>query len=310
MVNGNWDRVRWVIIVLAIILLGPRLLEHPPSLAWVLFMLCLSVLIAAASYTQYKWALVPLLLLVTLPVYQYYFADHDLLTLGLQEYPTREIPSPQMQVTLGGESIYVLGEFEATVCFYVGNEVAVIASHDCSGIEAGENYQVQVYNQSTEQNGWARVLTNSEWGVVLALQNIDVSAFHRPLLSLAGTGEIQIGESAVLHSTQRGNFSVNVFGFRRAPGAQFLVVRALDKAHLIEPGMSGSPLVQGNKLIGFITGSYTAATRPPTIGLARVAADVFSNSEDFFDTDSLFGAKPLWVSLSLLRLQEHIFPRR
>ena len=310
MVNGNWDRVRWVIIVLAIILLGPRLLEHPPSLAWVLFMLCLSVLIAGASYTQYKWALIPLLLLVTLPVYQYYFADHDLLTLGLQEEPLREIPSPQMQVTLGGESIYVFGEFEATVCFYLDNEIAVIASHYCSGIEVGETYQVQVYNKSVEQNGWARVLTNSDWGVVLALQDFDVSAFHRPVLSLAGTGDIRIGDRATLHSTQRGDFPVKVHGFRRAPGAQFLVVRALEKAHPIEPGMSGSPLVQGDKLIGFISGSYTVATRPPSIGLARVATDVYLKAEGYLGANSFFGAEHLGAKIIRVRIREHVCPRR
>lgn len=292
--------MRWAIVVLAIILLGPSLLANPPGVAWVLFMLGLSLLIALASYSQYKWLLIPLLLLIALPVYQYSFADRDLLTLGLLRRPLREITPPQMEVTLGGESIYVFGEFEATVCFYVGNEIAVIASHYCSGIEAGEVYQVQIYNDVLEQRGSARVLANDDWGVALALQGIDVSCFLRPRLPIAGTAEICIGGSAMLHSTQRGSFPVTVFGYRRAPGAQHLVVRALSKAHPIEPGMSGSPLVQDGKLIGFISGSYTIATRPPSVGLARTAADVYWNAEKYLMYDSGFEVNSWWIGTSKL----------
>ncbi|MBS3985293.1 MAG: hypothetical protein KGZ66_06790 [Selenomonadales bacterium] len=72
------------------------------------------------------------------------------------------------------------------------------------------------------------------------------------LIRLGGTADIVVGEVATVLPGAAGPFTVRVVGYMQFRGEQLLLVSPLHAKDRIEPGMSGSPIVQNGKLIGVL----------------------------------------------------------
>jgi len=175
------------------------------------------------------------------------------------------------KVRVGGDHLVIHSGSQGLsmrTCFYTDEGLAVAAAH---GFDLGEGgYRMQLNGQFTLR---AQVTEVTPSGIVL---NGLVPPEESSHLGFALPSEITLGEEAtLLHADE--DIQVLLLGYHEAKGDQVLVVKQLDGASPIGPGFSGSPIVQNDKLIGFLSMAIkpNIMYRGPRIGFARLATEVY-----------------------------------
>ncbi len=240
----------------------------------------LLLVLLSSHRLRMKLLLVPLVLGVSLPWAFYHLLSHAVLAIATPA-PYVQVTAPQEQVVLGGGHI-VLSEFMTSeysgvalsTSFYLPDGLVVGAAHavgldqvSCSAI-LNHNGQIQT--------GKAEILRDTDAGVLLQLTGINLPA--EPLMSIAGTSDIQTSAEAELFPGVGPSSPVKVVGYHQEDGKQYLVMTIVDGAEELVPGMSGSPIVQNGSIIGCMARIYDTEYKGQGIFLARLAADVYNET--------------------------------
>lgn len=188
--------------------------------------------------------------------------------------PYLEVQAPEHQVMLGGQRTFFLeSSLLGTVSFYPGDGTMVAMAHAADPLAVGQITSVNITDHRNTIFCNVKVLVNDDQGVTLGLP--EGTVVKSEMIPLGGTADIAVGETATVHSGNRGTFSVKVDGYVRQRGRQLLVLSPLSSGDTIEQGMSGSPVVQNGKLIGLLHSRSTAPFIAGKFGMARLAADVY-----------------------------------
>lgn len=205
------------------------------------------------------------------------FAAAELMaTIGVSPQPLHPVPEIQANVYLGGDRVMLsapqTNPVIMTVCFYIRPDRAVLAAHYVKNFSEQQTARA-MFTHMRDPGYTVDVLANNAWGLAIAGVPEDVS--QREAFPIARVEEIEVGSEATLHSMVGGTFNVMVEGFRQWRGQQVLLIAPLDPSYSIEKGMSGSPIVQNGKIIGFASSRIAIPFQGITRGHAAIAADVY-----------------------------------
>jgi hypothetical protein len=165
--------------------------------------------------------------------------------------PYWEVQAPDREVGLGGQRVFFReSAYMATASFYPGDGTMVAVGHAGRQLAVGQITSVTVTDRDNVIFCNVKVLVNSDQGVTLGMPK--GTRVNTELIRLGGTADIVVGEVATVHPGIAGPFTVRVAGYMQFRGEQLLLVSPLHAKDRIEPGMSGSPIVQNGKLIGVL----------------------------------------------------------
>ena len=260
-----------VLYVAISLLFGQSL--HPK---WLLAGMALSILLLLTSPRR----ILPktLLVLGTMIISFPWMANHLATKLALDYIsprPLAAVASPGVLVRPGGQTI-TFRDSEArrtvtlTTCYYPTEGLAVGAAHSVD-LEANRQYPSVFIAQGKAQDGSAYILGDTPLGVLI--KSSDLVWPKTRAMEIAGTNDIRLAEAEVW-SMVGGTFPVEIIGYSRTSDGQYLMIRCLNESDQIIPGMSGSPLVQDGRIVGFVARAFTA--NGTCYGEAMLAADVYS----------------------------------
>lgn len=200
----------------------------------------------------------------------------------IADEPSQHWLAPNAQVRLGGQTITFdlvdstrEGYHILTACYWLDNSTTLIAAHKMKKFTPGEALAIQVTGDGYIENFETEVIFNNDDGLALGL----TSEFIPPadLYSIAASKEIIVGAEAEIISQYGGSFPVIVKGFFALRGRDEIAIEIVNDEDDLIGGMSGSPVVQNGKIIGFMRGGFKSARR---IGLCKIAAKIYANAAD------------------------------
>ncbi len=200
----------------------------------------------------------------------------------ITEEPAQHWAAPNAQVRLGGQQISFQEDrdyYILTACYWLDNSKALVAAHRVKGFPSGTIFPIQVITKGQVEELSAEVLANDNNGVVLGLATEFLPTSD--LYPIAATSEIVVGREAEIISSYGGCFPVIVKGFLDMVSQQEKVVieRINDTDNFIG-GMSGSPVVQNGKIIGFMSGTLKGEKN---LAFCNIAAEVYANTADLMN---------------------------
>ncbi len=204
-------------------------------------------------------------------------------TVGrITEEPAQHWAAPDTLVRLGGQQISFQEEssrYIMTACYWLDNSKALVAAHRAKGFASGSIIPIQVIGKGQIEELSAKILANDDNGVALELTKEFLPTTD--LYPIAATSEIVVGGEAEIISTYGGSFPVVVKGFLDLVGQQErVVVEKIKDTDNFVGGMSGSPIVQNGKIIGFMNGTLKGEKR---LALCSIAAEVYANTADLMN---------------------------
>lgn len=198
--------------------------------------------------------------------------------------PIREVAAPGVAVAPGGSYLLVYGVGDGdnvsvfTVCYFLDADTVVAAAHRMELAE-GE-YVATLSGPGLVQSGSIQVLVDTDAGVLL--RGVEISRSTEQRLPLAGTSDIQVGMTAEVISTYGWSGQVTVAGYDQLGDAQYLVLTRGQFEGEVIPGMSGSPVVQNGKIIGFIARAPHVGYSGTKVAFARLAGEVYDGTISFY----------------------------
>lgn len=189
----------------------------------------------------------------------------------LQTLPDGFAQRVDASVRVGGDNliIYTMPKnISMRTCFYTDEALTVAAAHSFDMEPA--QYRMQVNNGLSVR---AELLSVGSGGVVVSGISPPTDS---PILEIACPSEIIISTDAILvHSD--GDIPVMLLGYQFVDEHLALVLHPTDENTYIGPGFSGSPIVQNDRLIGFLAAVIKPGFRykGPRIGFARLAIEVY-----------------------------------
>ena len=205
------------------------------------------------------------IVIVLIPVRSHYLAS-------LSPLKYVHLPRPGVNVVLGGDEIklYAAGgvTITGTICFYTSNDLAVGFAHSL-----GDGPQADVATVQFGRGVDVTIVADTEMGVI-------IKGFPQPesrvTIPLGGTADITIGARAMVHPREREPYEVTVQYIRRLDGTLHIILKPDTVSQRINPGDSGSPVVQNGVVIGF-------ANRSPAFNkfYAIVAAELYHEVEQY-----------------------------
>jgi hypothetical protein len=273
---------------------------HPPRN--LIFCLCYAFAIAASNVFKVNRRWVQTIAFALVLLFTWYVTGGFYLAETASATPLAPLPVAGAVVIPGGDSLMLEFErslFRASVCFYVPDtELCVLAGHSCSipddaetvyasripfdpdGMEIPDAFQRAVPGQFE-----VRVVTDSPFGAVLSgLTPVP----GREEMPIGGAGDIYPGEQGEVWSPE-GVIPVEVLGFKKFRGGQMLAAQVMDQKAGMGKGMSGSPVIQNGKIIGFFTVIYALPYKGPQVILIQPACKVYGELEGWFGTDGKQG---------------------
>ncbi len=215
---------------------------------------------------------------------------------GTQDFLAEDLllspPFPEQTVTasveVGGETIWVVPPegrgVIATICFYQG-DMSVIAAHPVPLNDGPWPMRVEPHIPVGMVHGVPEFVTSTPYGAVL--KGLGPLGEGRERMEIAAATEIAVGEDAELRSSWKGTLPVRVLGFTERDGEPFLVLQFHSEKDVFEGGMSGSPVVQGDKIVGFAAMTISVVSwRRPQIAFARLASDVYLGTQSYLEQSS------------------------
>lgn len=202
-----------------------------------------------------------------------------MLLKDVSELPEVALPEVAVSVIPGGDFFSTRIEpgkvIKATVCFYKGG-VAVVAAHDC-GLSPGILDHCTLLNDERVE-GEVTLIEDTAWGfAVRPLESPD----ERQELPLANARDVSVGEPATCLLPGSQSFDVEVAGWTTREGRPYLVVSSPRK---ITNGMSGVPVVQNGRIIGFVAATWPLSARAPYIYVSPAPA-VYNELRNHLDKD-------------------------
>lgn len=164
---------------------------------------------------------------------------------------------------------------EVTVCFYK-NGVAVVGAHSC-GLSPGVLDTHTLLNDEPV-DGQVTLIEDTQWGFAVSPLGPPV---EREELPLANPHDISMGEPATCLTPRSEPFDVVVEGWTMRGGRPLLVVSTSRRGN---KGMSGSPVIQNGRIIGFLAGTWPLSARPPHIVFVSPAAAVYKEFRDYLNS--------------------------
>lgn len=173
-------------------------------------------------------------------------------------------------VLVGGDllTIYTGGGPQMRTCFYTDEGLTVAAAHPADITPGRYNMQI-----NDEDRVRAELLSVGPGGVVVSGL---VPPTNSSTMRFASPSEIAIGEEATLLHSQ-GNIQVLLLGYQEVEGKQMIVLHQLGGTLHIAAGFSGSPIVQNDKIVGFLAMAIKPGFRykGPRVGFARLATEIY-----------------------------------
>lgn|GEM_PF-1410326 len=197
------------------------------------------------------------------------------------ELPEVAVPEVAASVVPGGDvfatRVSTQQSMKATVCFYK-NGVAVVAAHEC-GLRPGVLHADTTlnYRKIEEQ---LLLLEDTPWG--FAVKPIEPPV-GRQELPIGNAADVSVGEPATCLLSENESFDVEIEGWSVRDGRPYLVVSSL---HEITKGMSGVPVVQNGRIIGFLSATWPFSLRSPYVGYASPAASVYNDMKDHLESEA------------------------
>lgn len=211
-----------------------------------------------------------------------YVAPRDFLANDVSPVPLLPIAEVDAMVVPGGEPMIVHPANESsggivTACFYYEGGV-VAAAHPCDFPDS--RWKLCLTCLASGLVGGVPTFEGSTpYGIVIS--GVRCPDGSRSPLPIAGPQDIHVGQAATTLSAVEAEREVEVLGYTQRKEGQFLVFRMLVSGQKITSGMSGTPLVQGGRLIAFVAGVPALDFSSHRIGLARLAADVYAETAGF-----------------------------
>lgn len=245
-------------------------------------LLLLTSLLLLLSRVRLKGKLVLALLTAAATVpWLYYHYIGALFFSTLSAVPIAAVEPIDGQVSLGGGHIVLLKPARQlnappptavfTTNYYLGPELVVGAAHKMD-LDL-DMYQASLTVQGEIQTGSIQVLVNSDYGALVRL--IGMSSPETALTPIGGTESIAVGETAEVLSTYGWSGSVTVAGYHSQNGQQYLLLTTPAGTRDAQPGMSGSPVLQNGKVIGFLDAVIPGEYKGARLCRARLAAVVY-----------------------------------
>ncbi|HHY75541.1 MAG TPA: hypothetical protein GX500_02015 [Firmicutes bacterium] len=235
--------------------------------------LLLGLLCTAFFTLKRRIAFIVLIVALRIPVY-----GVSAILSEARESPEAVVPEIHVSVTLGGDLFHTRVSdqqcWQAVVCFYK-NRVAVVAAHSCSMSPGLLDEHTFLNEKSLDERLTA--LEDTPWG--LAVSPIDAPE-PRDELPIANASDVLLGERAVCITPGEEPFEVTLEGWITLRGRQYLVASATRRGR---EGMSGSPVVQNGRIVGFLAGTWPLSIRPPHIIYLSPAPLVYSEFRDYLD---------------------------
>ena len=224
-----------------------------------------------------RWKLAAYLLIFATTVFAAVaWGPQDFLTRRVSKEPAVHIAAPDARVQVGGECVSLLVEpgrgFTVTVCFYYRG-LAVLAAHPMPVSDAR-----QTLSPGPLPPGMlaGEVVLEGSTPYGLIVSGLVPPEQGREFLPVGGTDEVKVGEEATLLSGWKGPHRVRILGYAMRGKEQFLAIEFVEPDQVFEGGMSGSPIVQDDRVVGFAAATLmTVSWKSPQIALARVAGEVF-----------------------------------
>jgi hypothetical protein len=316
-IDGWVSERRQALAWAAMLVIAAWLFFHPPR--DLIFFLCYVFAIAASNVFKVKRRWVQTIAFFLVMFVAWYVSGGFYLAETASTAPLAPLPQAGAVVIPGGDTLMLEFErslFRASVCFYVPDtELCVLAGHSCSipddaetvyasrilfdpdGIEIPETPSLAWWEQRFDPDGMeipdafqravpgqfeVKVVTDSPFGAVLSgLTPVP----GREEMPIGGAGDIYPGEYGEVWSPE-GVIPIEVLGFKKFRGGQMLAAQVMDQKVRLGKGMSGSPVIQNGKIIGFFTVVYALPYRGPQVILIRPACEVYGELEWYFITHS------------------------
>lgn len=249
-----------------------------PSVTGLAFSLGLTLIIIGKRSWKQRVGLLLLLVAVEIGAGIYYRLIPGVIS-NLSAIPLVEHAVVEEHVYLGGDDlrlVYDNGVFQMTSCFYTDEGLLVAGGHECSldGVVGEPKVRTIMANRYIH-DFVPDVLEETPAGLVLG--PVDRPR-DRPQLPIAGSDDVKIGENATVYSVKGGIFEVTILGYHLLNGSHCLLFQVVDPQSQLIEGMSGSPVVQDGKIIGFFVAKISVSYRGSSIGFARVAAEVYEHT--------------------------------
>jgi hypothetical protein len=234
---------------------------------------CLSL--ASTAFLALKRRLIFIGLIIVVQVVSIGLNGARVLLREAGELPEVALPEVAISVVPGGDvfstKISPGQVITATVCFYK-NGAAVVAAHKC-GLSPGV---LDVYTLLNDERveGEVILMEDTPWG--FAVRPLEPPA-ERQELPLGNARDVSIGETATCLTPRTEPFDVEIAGWTMREGRPYLVVSSPRK---ITNGMSGVPVVQNGRIIGFLAATWPLSARSPYIGYVSPAAAVYNELRD------------------------------
>jgi hypothetical protein len=191
------------------------------------------------------------------------------------ETPEVAIPVISVSVVPGGDFFHtrITPErcMQAAVCFYKDG-VAVVAAHSCE-LSPGVLDNHTLLND-VHVEGRVNVIEDNSWGFAVSPLYPPVDREEMPL---GNAHEVAVGEPAQCLPPDSEPFDVEIAGWAMREDRQYIV---LVSPRRITEGMSGTPVLQGGRIIGFLAAKWAFPSRAPYIAYASPAAAVYDAFRD------------------------------
>lgn len=251
----------------------------------------LCVFIFAAYNLNKRWWMLLVALPVIVLLLLYSFGIDMIVSQIVYDSPFQLSTESDVQVVPGGEVLslsvaiekesgQVVQQRNVTVCFYMPEDGPCVVGAHSLDLKPGDTYGISPVSETrvSENCHTARVLADSQYGV--ALLGPKCPDPNREELLLAGADEVKIGEEAVIRTFAKGDIPVNVLGFAMVGDDHFLVVRCIDGKAGVGPGMSGSPIIQDDRIVGFLH-SVSRYLKGPKLVMTRPAVEVYGGLKEY-----------------------------
>ncbi len=226
------------------------------------------LIILTPSIRRKGWLIIAVLVYTLLA--DWYHNGSDLLFYNprVSSEPLLQSHAPAGTVLLGGEII----SFHSPESVYVGR----VSFHTPQGTFAiGHGMPAVSASMTVRVNGVALkgppVMTQSELGILI--EGVPPPSGVREM-TLLSPGDIDLESEAYMLNVDV-PVPLEISGFALHEGQQFLVFRFKDKDFRLSPGMSGSPIFQGESIIGVVATKFTFPYKPPMVGRALLASDMY-----------------------------------
>ena len=200
----------------------------------------------------------------------------DIILNNLAAAPTHHWEAPAELVGLGGQQITLYAPEKATtftVCYWLENGALLAAAHNLSGfVPAGVPVHLGPPAPEAESVS-AKVLANSDDGLALGLPS-DYAPPTTPC-PIGATTDLIADTEAEIISDRGGSFPVIIRGFLNLSNQSIMLIESLNAYDIFIPGMSGSPVVQDGKIIGFMVGSFRGNKN---VAFCRLAAELYASN--------------------------------